>query len=268
MGVIHIDSGVLIRVAIFAVALALFSAAEHWRPARAVPAQRMRVRVTNFAFGLAGALVGRWLGALLGAALLASWQWNQLGVLYWLWPSTSLWATALKVTVGLLALDAAIYYQHRLFHRWPMLWRWHAVHHSDAHLDASSALRFHPMEIAISWAWKMLVMIVSGAPVITLILFETLLNALALFNHANWRLQESTERRLEPWLITPAAHRRHHRDDAVDDAPNFGFSVPWWDQLAGTWIPALPIATLPAQVGVRSWPQAANARFLWLLRGK
>lgn len=170
------------------------------------------------------------------------------------WAQTQGWGVLrglppwLAFALSLLALDALLYGQHRLSHRWPWFWRLHRVHHADRELDVSSGVRFHPLEALLSMGLKMAAVVILGAPVGAVLAFELLLNLCALFNHANLRLPAGLETALRPLLITPAQHRLHHDVERVADAPNFGFSVPWWDWLGGSYLRARPENT-PRQLG-------------------
>lgn len=264
------DPAIVWRLCAFLGSLVLLSWAESRWPARVAPARRPRVRAVNFMLGILGALSTRLVvalgGVLAAQALQSDWP-GLLGLLGGAATQTPL-AAILGVVLGLLALDAALYLQHRLFHAVSWLWRWHAVHHSDAHLDASTALRFHPVELAISWLWKLAVVVSLGVPAQTLLIFEIALSSLALFNHANLHFGDRWERRLSSWLITPATHRRHHWEDAARQAPNFGFSVPWWDRLAGTWLPALGRTHDREPLGLVDWRTGAASGLGSLLKGK
>lgn len=136
--------------------------------------------------------------------------------------------------VCLLALDLSLYAQHRAMHHWPLLWRFHAPHHADADLDASTGLRFHPGEYLISFAWKAAIVSALGAPAEAVIVFEIALNAFSIFTHANVRLPSWLERGLNPMIITPRLHRLHHDRDAGVHSGNYGFSIVLWDKLFGT----------------------------------
>jgi sterol desaturase/sphingolipid hydroxylase (fatty acid hydroxylase superfamily) len=263
-------SPMLWRFALFLAVLIALSVAEHWLPATRLPPHRYRLRMVNFGLGVLGALSGRLLAATLGvlaARQLSLSDYGPLALLQSLAPLSAL-GRLFGLAVGLLSLDVSLYLQHRLFHVWPWLWRWHAVHHSDAQLDASSALRFHPVEIALSWVWKLAVVVTLGIAPFTLFVFEMMLSSMALFNHCNLRLSSRLEQHLAPWLITPAIHRLHHRREGATQAPNYGFSVPWWDRIAGTWQGhAAETKTVPP-VGLADWPEAADAGLLVLLNTK
>ncbi|MGC3833834.1 sterol desaturase family protein [Moritella viscosa] len=128
-------------------------------------------------------------------------------------------------------LDAAIYFQHRLFHRVPALWRLHRMHHSDLDIDVTTAIRFHPIEIILSMLIKIAVIITLGVPVIAVVLFELLLNLTAMFNHSNIRLPAKIDRYMRNILVTPDMHRVHHSVNGHETNHNFGFCLPWWDHL-------------------------------------
>jgi len=166
--------------------------------------------------------------AAVGFALLAAERgWgllNAFAIPYW-------WAFALSV----IALDLAIYLQHVMFHAVPLLWRLHRVHHADADIDVTTGARFHPIEILLSMLIKLAAIAVLGAPPDAVLAFEVLLNATAMFNHANLRLREPVDRWLRRILVTPEMHRIHHSMEAAETNSNFGFNLPWWDRLFGTY---------------------------------
>jgi len=137
--------------------------------------------------------------------------------------------------LAVIALDFAFYLQHVMFHAVPLLWRLHRVHHADADIDVTTGARFHPIEILLSMLIKFAAIAVLGAPAAAVLAFEVLLNATAMFNHANLRLRESVDRWLRRMLVTPEMHRIHHSMEAAEANSNFGFNLPWWDRLCGTY---------------------------------
>lgn len=147
----------------------------------------------------------------------------------------------LALVVAVAALDLVIYLQHVMFHAVPVLWRLHMVHHADLDYDATTGLRFHPLEILLSLGIKLAAVLVIGPPPQAVLLFEVLLNATALFNHGNLRLPPLVDRFLRWVVVTPDMHRVHHSVDAAESNSNFGFNLPWWDRLLGTYLaqPAL-----------------------------
>jgi len=146
---------------------------------------------------------------------------------------------ALPAWVGVLAsvviLDLAIYLQHVLFHAVPALWRLHRMHHADLEFDVSTGLRFHPIEILLSMLIKFAVVAALGAPALSVLIFEVLLNATSMFNHANVRIPLGLDRALRWLVVTPDMHRVHHSILARETNSNFGFNLPWWDRLFGTY---------------------------------
>ncbi len=141
----------------------------------------------------------------------------------------------LAVIVSVLVLDAAIYFQHRLFHAVPWLWRLHRMHHADLEFDVTTGLRFHPIEILLSMAIKLTVVLALGAPALAVVIFEVLLNATSMFNHGNVRLPLRFDRYLRLFVVTPDMHRVHHSVIVRETDSNFGFNLPWWDRLFGTY---------------------------------
>ncbi|MBA4046958.1 MAG: sterol desaturase [Sphingomonas sp.] len=138
-------------------------------------------------------------------------------------------------TLAVMLLDLAIYAQHRLFHAVPWLWRFHRMHHSDPDFDVTTALRFHPVEIWLSALVKLAAVGVIGASPLAVLIFEVVLNATAMFNHSNTALPRSLDRALRLVLVTPDMHRVHHSVLARETNSNFGFNLPWWDRLFGTY---------------------------------
>jgi sterol desaturase/sphingolipid hydroxylase (fatty acid hydroxylase superfamily) len=143
-----------------------------------------------------------------------------------------MWASA---PLAVIALDLAIYLQHVLFHAVPALWRLHRMHHADQEIDVTTGARFHPIEILLSMGIKLGVVAALGAPAVGVLLFEVLLNATSMFNHSNVRMPTRFDRVLRWIVVTPDMHRVHHSIIARETNSNFGFNLPWWDRLFGTY---------------------------------
>jgi sterol desaturase/sphingolipid hydroxylase (fatty acid hydroxylase superfamily) len=141
----------------------------------------------------------------------------------------------LAVTASVVILDLAIYLQHVLFHAVPALWRLHRMHHADLEFDVTTGLRFHPIEILLSMAIKLAVVAALGAPAVSVLIFEVLLNATAMFNHSNVRIPLGIDCILRWLVVTPDMHRVHHSIVVRETNSNFGFNLPWWDRLFGTY---------------------------------
>ncbi|MEE2699692.1 MAG: sterol desaturase family protein [Pseudomonadota bacterium] len=139
--------------------------------------------------------------------------------------------SGLDVIICLIILDLIIYIQHILFHKIPILWRFHRMHHADQDFDVSTGIRFHPVEIFLSIAIKMIAIFLIGVPAEAVLIFEVLLNATSLFNHANIKLPRSLDLVLRYFIVTPDMHRVHHSVIPKETNANFGFNLPWWDYL-------------------------------------
>lgn len=141
----------------------------------------------------------------------------------------------IAVLASVVAMDFAIYVQHVMFHAIPALWRLHRMHHADLDFDVTTGARFHPIEIILSMLIKFAVIIVLGAPALAVVVFEVLLNATAMFNHSNVRIPHGLDGVLRWLVVTPDMHRVHHSVEDDEANSNFGFNLPWWDRLLGTY---------------------------------
>ena len=137
--------------------------------------------------------------------------------------------------VSVVVMDFIIYLQHVMVHAIPLLWRLHRVHHADPDYDVTTGTRFHPIEIILSMLIKFATIILLGPPVVAVVIFEVILNATAMFNHSNVRLNPVLDKWLRLLLVTPDMHRVHHSVEDDETNSNFGFSLPWWDRLLGTY---------------------------------
>lgn len=185
---------------------------------------------SNLGILITGTLLMRLIfpAAAVGAAVIASkYEWgifNQVSLPDWL-----------AVLVCLLILDVAIYWQHVASHAMPWLWQLHKVHHADLDIDLTTGLRFHPLEILLSMLYKYVVIFLLGAPVLAVLIFEIVLNASAVFNHANVRLARKLDRNLRWFMVTPDMHRVHHSIKVYETDSNFGFNLSIWDRLFGSY---------------------------------
>ena len=166
--------------------------------------------------------------AAVGMAALAETQ--NWGMLHYLKPPY--W---FAVIASVIIMDAVIYIQHVLVHAVPILWRLHRVHHADLDFDVTTGSRFHPIEIILSMLIKFATILVLGPPIVAVVIFEVLLNATSMFNHANVRIPLSVDRVLRWFIVTPDMHRVHHSIEDDETNSNFGFNFPWWDRLFGTY---------------------------------
>lgn len=140
-----------------------------------------------------------------------------------------------SIIIGVLVLDMAIYFQHLMFHAVPLLWRLHMMHHTDLDVDVTTGLRFHPIEFILSMGIKIAVVAVLGPPVIAVLIFEIALNGTSMFNHGNIQIWKPLDRLLRLFVVTPDMHRVHHSVIIRETNSNFGFNLPWWDRMFGTY---------------------------------
>ncbi|WP_202189195.1 MULTISPECIES: sterol desaturase family protein [Sphingomonas] len=224
------DFYLAVRLTSFTAVLALMIGLEHAVPRRARILARWRRWPGNMAMVVIDSVVARLIFpiALIGVAASGeALEWgllNQVALPGWV-----------EVVIAVMMLDLAIYGQHFAFHATPSLWRIHRMHHSDPELDVTTALRFHPAEILLSLLLKFLLVVVLGASPLAVLIFEVLLNATAMFNHSNIALPLRVDVLLRQVLVTPDMHRVHHSIDARESGSNFGFNLPWWDWLFGTY---------------------------------
>jgi sterol desaturase/sphingolipid hydroxylase (fatty acid hydroxylase superfamily) len=164
------------------------------------------------------------------------------------------------VPAGLILLDLAIYLQHVLFHAVPALWRFHRMHHADLAFDVTTGVRFHPVEILLSMVIKLGVVTALGASALAVLIFEVMLNATSMFNHGNVALTQSIDRILRWVVVTPEMHRVHHSIKARETNSNFGFNLPWWDRLFGTYRDQPEAGHLGMTIGIQQFRDPGEQR--------
>jgi sterol desaturase/sphingolipid hydroxylase (fatty acid hydroxylase superfamily) len=165
-----------------------------------------------------------------------------------------------KAILAVILLDLAIYLQHVMFHAVPALWRLHRMHHADLDFDVTTGARFHPIEILLSMGLKFAAVAVLGAPPGAVLIFEVLLNATAMFNHGNVGLPKALDRMLRWFVVTPDMHRVHHSAAPEETNSNFGFNLPWWDRLLGTYRPQPALGHERMTVGLNDFRDTAQLR--------
>lgn len=253
----------LVRFGIFATVLVVLVLLERRFPHRAWRTERTERWLSHGGLGLIAvavpALLVRITPVLAGVGA-ASWAARQGFGLLNIAPLSAIWA----IPLAILLLDLAIYGQHRAMHRLPVLWRLHAVHHHDQDLDVTSALRFHPVEILLSTLYKAGVAALIGAPVVAVIIHETLLSAMALFNHANIALPPRIERWVQPLIVTPTMHIRHHSTVRAEHDSNYGNALSIWDRLFGSYCPE-PATPKAFAIGLPDTQTQSVTGLGWLL---
>jgi sterol desaturase/sphingolipid hydroxylase (fatty acid hydroxylase superfamily)/rhodanese-related sulfurtransferase len=257
---------ILLRLGVFLGVFVLLALAESLRPRRLrllscrtrwfshfgmLGLATLLVRLAAFGFPL--------LGATAAAIYAAQHNW---GLFHWL--NMPGWA---EILLAIMLLDLAIWAQHVATHHMPVLWRFHMVHHADRDLDVSSALRFHPIEILLSALYKLAVILIVGPAVIAVIAFEVLLNASAMFNHANWALPDRWDWVLRLLIVTPDMHRIHHSTLRAEHDRNFGFCLSLWDRMFGTYKTTPDAGQDGMVLGLPDWQMDDEpTRLRWLLR--
>lgn len=256
------ENETLIRLSIFAGLFALFALLETIAPRR-VRTQSRAVRwTTNWGISLLNTLALRALAfgiplLAVGAAMDAAS--HNIGVL-----NVVTWPVWLEMISAILFFDFAIWAQHLITHKIPFLWRLHQVHHADVDIDVTTAIRFHPVEIALSMLLKIGLVYLIGPSVLAIILFEIVLNGTAMFNHANLRLPLGLDRALRLFLVTPDMHRVHHSVHRAEHDSNYGFSLSIWDRMFGTYIAQPAEGHSKMKIGLR-WQDSRPANLGWNL---
>jgi sterol desaturase/sphingolipid hydroxylase (fatty acid hydroxylase superfamily) len=261
------DTVSVVRLSVFISVFFIMAVLEACIPARKSILSRKERWVGNLSMVIFGALLSRILvpASLVGISLWASGR--GYGLLNMLSFEGSTFVSVAVVTVGVITLDIVIYWQHRLFHTVPLLWRVHKMHHADSHVDTTTGLRFHPIEIVISLGVKAAAVVAFGLPVLAIIIFEVALNGFALFNHANIRLPQKWDDRLSRLIITQRLHRIHHSQVKEESNSNFGFSVSWWDKAFNSFKLRAHESDDKLPIGQRDVPPTKdNASMLSLLR--
>ncbi len=162
--------------------------------------------------------------------------------------------------VSVMVLDLAIYFQHVLFHAVPVLWRLHRMHHADLEFEVTTGVRFHPVEILLSMVIKLGVVLALGPPALAVLIFEVLLNATSMFNHGNVLLPQPIDRVLRMIVVTPEMQRIHHSIEPAETNSNFGFNLPWWDWLFGTYRAQPAAGHARMTIGIDLFRQAGDLR--------
>lgn len=261
-----IEYEVLFRAVVFAAVLLPMALLECFKPAQPLRFNKWLRWRHNFTLLGVYTLVIRLAFPIALSGFAAFVHQQQLGVLSEL-------PLGLNILLSVVALDFVIYWQHRAMHRFNFLWKVHQIHHSDADLDVSTAVRFHPLEILISLLIKMLAIVVLGAHPVAVILFELLLNGFALFNHSNTHIPPRWDRYLRMFCVTPNMHRIHHSQEVAEHNSNYGFAFSLWDRLFASYRKKAKYQGAEFALGLPQWKNrvydfAANERMKKLLTMK
>jgi len=260
MNVLVADHAIVIRLAAFFGIFLLIALWEGLAPRRVPRTPKARRWFTNLALTFFNSLVGRALLLIPGAALAMNAELHGWGIL------TRLNLPPLAAgVISIVVLDFTIYLQHLIFHKAPLLWPLHGLHHTDLDIDVTTGARFHPLEIALSLMIKMGTIVIVGVPAWSFLIFEILLNGTSLFNHANIRIPPKADRLVRLFLVTPDMHRVHHSVLIRERDSNFGFNLPWWDRLLGTYRDQPAAGHTDMVIGLANFRNPENLSFLKLL---
>ena len=253
-----------LRLSVFLGVFAVMAVLELLLPRRKPNAAKPHRWFTNIAIGGIDSLIVRLMAMLvipLAAVAAALWAeaqgwglFNMTGLPAWL-----------EILAAIMLLDLAIYGQHVASHKIPVLWRLHKVHHTDIDFDVTTAIRFHPVEIALSMLWKIVVVVLLGAAPVVVVLFEVILNGCAMFNHSNLRLPAALDRLLRSVIVTPDMHRVHHSIHRDEHDTNYGFNLSVWDRLFATYTAQPRDGHVDMTIGLSPHQNDQPTKLIWSL---
>ena len=253
----------IVRMTVFLCVLAVMALLELRKPARRLLQAKSARWLTNFSIATINVFVLFILGPV-SAVVAADFAMSKgIGLINFFPVSLPLY---IEVIIGVILLDLAIYFQHVLSHKIPLLWRLHRVHHADQDIDVSTGLRFHPLEAMLSMLYKCVVILALGPVTIAVIIFELLLNASSMFNHSNIRLPHLFDKLLRAIIVTPDIHRVHHSVIRQETDSNYGFCISWWDRLFGTYTAQPARGHEQMEIGLSQYQQSNTEGFLWTLK--
>jgi sterol desaturase/sphingolipid hydroxylase (fatty acid hydroxylase superfamily) len=255
----------IIRICAFVSVFVTLAAFELWSPRLERPelagAYKSKRWITNLSMVLLSAAVLRLVlpVAAVGTAIIA--QRNGWGILnlYQVNPIVS-------GVLSFIVLDFAVWTEHVASHKIPLLWRVHSMHHADTAIDVTTGLRFHPIEILLSMGWKMLVVALLGPPAVSVLVFEIVLNATAMFNHSNIKVPAGVDKVLRRLIVTPDMHRVHHSTDRRETDSNYGFNLPLWDRIFRTYKAQPHLGHEGMDIGLEQYRDKRPSNLLWSLR--
>ncbi|MBF0589060.1 MAG: sterol desaturase family protein [Magnetococcales bacterium] len=250
-----------IRLSLFLGVLLVVMGLELRWPRRKLVMSRWRRWRSNLGLVVLNGLLVRLILPVAAVALAVRTQEAGWGLFSWLdWPG---W---LEMVLAVVLLDLAIYLQHVLFHAAPACWRLHMVHHVDCDYDVTTGLRFHPIEILLSMLIKLTLVTALAPPPEAVLLFEVILNGMAMFNHGNFRIKPVLDRKLRLLLVTPDMHRVHHSVVPGEANSNFGFNLSLWDRLFGTYRAQPKLGHEKMEIGVSNIGFGKGVTFLEALK--
>lgn len=249
-----------IRIIMFGLVLATMIALEHLFPKKRRSLPRSKRWATNIGLVVIDTIAVRIvvpISAVSMAAITTQHSWGLFNILAL--------PTFLELMLAVVLLDMFVYWQHVASHHFPILWRLHKVHHADRDIDASTGVRFHPLEIVLSMIYKVIVVLLMGPAVAAVVIFEILLNASSLFNHANVRLPTWLDKVVRLLIVTPDMHRIHHSTVVKETNSNYGFNLSYWDHLFGSYIESPSAGHDDMTIGLESYQNHKPAKLFWTL---
>lgn len=255
---------VALRLGAFVLIFGMMVWIERKRPKRPLRHARVARWPTNLAIVIIDSALVRLMASLavpVAATAVADYAAQHgIGLMHWLGMSA-----IVAVPLSILVLDFAIWLQHVASHKISLFWRLHRMHHADQDIDVTTAIRFHPIEIALSMLWKIVWVLALGAPAVAVLLFEIILNGCAMFNHANAALPAGLDRVLRRFIVTPDMHRVHHSVRPDEHNSNFGFNFPFWDWIFRTYTPQPSAGHTGMTIGLSPYQAEGPTRLSWCL---
>lgn len=254
----------VLRLSVFLAVFAVMAVAEALLPKRELVTPKGPRWLTNLGIVVIGSFVIRLMAALAvplaAVAVAAVAERNGWGLL-----NQVAWPAWIEVLVAVVVLDFAIWFQHLASHKVPLLWRLHQMHHADRDIDVTTAIRFHPIEIGLSMLWKIVCVLALGASPEAVLLFEIILNGLAMFNHANVALPARLDAALRLLVVTPDMHRVHHSIYGAEHDSNYGFNLSIWDRMFRTYTPQPRDGHRGMSIGLPEYQHEGPGRLWWSL---
>lgn len=260
MNMLILDNEAVIRLCFFSGIFVLMALFEILAPRRRLTSPKGVRWLNNLVLTLFNSLLVRLVFPVsaIGAALIVTE--NSWGVLNAL--GVAGWAAGI---LSIVLLDLTIYAQHFYFHRIALFWRLHRMHHTDLDIDVTTGARFHPLEIILSMAVKMAAVFVLGSPPWSVVAFEVFLNGTSMFNHGNIRMGSRADKLMRLFVVTPDMHRVHHSVIIGEHDSNFGFNLPWWDRLFGTYRDQPAAGHEGMTIGLASYRDSRWLTLPWML---
>ncbi len=255
-----LENAPVIRMGVFVVIFATMALWEILRERRRLRTSKKSRWIANILIIVADSVIVRLLfpmGAIGVAFLAGEYGWGLFNVV-----EVPFWVV---IVVSVIALDFVVWLQHVMFHAVPALWKLHMMHHADLDFDVTTGTRFHPIEMLLSLGIKAAAIALLGAPMVAVLVFEVLLNATAMFNHANINIPKPIDRVLRLLLVTPDMHRVHHSVEPNETNTNFGFNLPWWDRLFGTYKAQPEAGHEDMEIGLKQFRDPEKNTFLHLM---